>query len=70
IETLYIGFGDRDSHPDPSGTGTVYFDDIRRYPAICLYKPDYDYNDDCVVDFKDLAIFSAAWIGTDRELWP
>ncbi|MBN2456935.1 MAG: hypothetical protein JXB29_10465 [Sedimentisphaerales bacterium] len=67
IQTMYIGFGDRDSHPDPGGTGTVYFDDIRRYPPICLYELEFDFNDDCVVDFKDFASFAGGWVD---EKWP
>jgi hypothetical protein len=35
VDTLGIGFGDR-SNPQLGGSGTVYFDDIRLYPA----RPD------------------------------
>jgi hypothetical protein len=33
VDTLGIGFGDRDN-PQPNGTGLVYLDDIRLYPLL------------------------------------
>lgn len=36
IDSIAIGFGDRDNPQQPGGTGTVYFDDIR------LYRPAPD----------------------------
>ena len=32
VNTISIGFGDK-TNPQPGGSGTVYFDDIRLYPA-------------------------------------
>jgi len=67
IKKVYIGFGDRDSHPDPGGSGTVYFDDIRLYTC----RPGgsrSDLNNDCVIDFKDFAIMVDEWLS--EILWP
>ncbi|MBN2456051.1 MAG: hypothetical protein JXB29_05875 [Sedimentisphaerales bacterium] len=67
IRTVYIGFGDRDSHPDPGGKGTVHFDDIIVYPTRCITEQEYDLNADCVVNFQDLAIFADGWL--NKEIW-
>ncbi|MBN2454946.1 MAG: hypothetical protein JXB29_00175 [Sedimentisphaerales bacterium] len=56
IEQMYIGFGDRESHPNPGGTGTVYFDDIRRPLPVCADRPEYDLNEDCTVNLEDFAL--------------
>jgi hypothetical protein len=67
IETLYIGFGDRDSQQN-GGWGVVYFDDIRLYSYRCfpeIRKPVYDLNNDCIVDFGEVEIMAEAWLVTD-----
>ncbi|MHC4389435.1 MAG: hypothetical protein ACYSX1_12635, partial [Planctomycetota bacterium] len=62
-----IGFGDRENlNPGgtPGGTGTVYFDDIRLCPrrcAVSLAKPAADFDSNCFVDFRDLAILGSQW---------
>ena len=33
VNSIAIGFGDR-NNPQPGGNGTMYFDDIRRYPLV------------------------------------
>ncbi|MHC4624739.1 MAG: LamG domain-containing protein, partial [Planctomycetota bacterium] len=56
IEKMYIGFGDRDD-PTEGGFGFVYFDDVRLSPRKCVpsrLKPDYDFNRDCIVDFREI----------------
>ncbi|MFX0194566.1 MAG: hypothetical protein ACFFCW_00465 [Candidatus Hodarchaeota archaeon] len=73
IDKIYIGFGQRGNTTTPGGSGTVYFDDIRLYPSRCLTgpvagRPQYDLNDDCVVDFNDLAVFAKEWLNTG--IWP
>jgi hypothetical protein len=50
-----------------SGTGSLYFDDIRLYPARCLplvQKPAADINSDCVVDYLDLDVMVDQWLLT------
>jgi len=67
IKTVYIGFGDRDN-PAAGGTGVVYFDAIRLYLSRCvpsIIKPEFDLNDDCIVDFKDVRIMALDWLETD-----
>lgn len=45
-----------------SGAGSICFDNLRIYPSRCLERPAGDFNDDCIVDFKDFAIFSTDWL--------
>ena len=69
VRRVYIGFGDRDNHPNPGGSGKVYFDDIRLYPARCLLgRPESDLNGDCVVNFEDFAVIVAEWLNSG--MWP
>ena len=46
-----------------SGNGS-YFDDfsLTISDAICIRQPTMDFNGDCKVDFKDLAIFLESWL--------
>jgi hypothetical protein len=67
IDTLYIGFGDRQS-PAVGGTGTMVIDNIRLWEPRCLYPPETDRNGDCVIDFKDIAEIAAEW--TQSGIWP
>jgi hypothetical protein len=68
IRKMYIGFGDRGNlNPGgiPGGSGIVYFDDIRLYPRKCvpwLAKPPADFDNNCFVDFADLAILGSQWL--------
>jgi hypothetical protein len=68
IRKMYIGFGDRENlNPGgtPGGTGVVYFDDIRLYPrkcAVSLGKPAADFDSNCSVDFRDLAVLGSQWL--------
>jgi hypothetical protein len=68
VRKIYIGFGDR-SNLNPGGIrggwGEVYFDDIRLYSRKCvasLAKPPADFDNNCFVDFKDLAVFGNQWL--------
>lgn len=59
VTAMTIGFG------DGSGSGTVYFDDIRLYPPRCvpsLAKPVGDFTNDCTVNFEDFAKLSRYWL--------
>ncbi|MHC4623605.1 MAG: hypothetical protein ACYS4W_06850, partial [Planctomycetota bacterium] len=67
IKTLYIGFGDR-ADPVVGGTGFVYIDAIRLYLRRCvpsIIKPAFDFNDDCVVNFKDVDVIVFDWLQID-----
>jgi hypothetical protein len=70
IETLYIGFGDRNGS-EAGGFGTVYFDDIRLYPPTCVLsygQPELDWNNDCIVDFGEIDIMAEQWLEADVNL--
>ncbi len=63
VKKVYIGFGNRDTHPTPGGSGLVYFDDIRLYPTRCVpSRVKGNFNDDCVVDYADLGIMTVHWL--------
>jgi hypothetical protein len=67
VDTIAIGLGDRDN-PQPGGSGTMYFDNIRLYRPPCLpslVKPDADLNNDCLVDHLDLEIMAGEWLKGD-----
>ncbi len=67
VTEITIGFGIPDA-PKSGGSGLVFFDDIRLYPARCILSfrsPDFarvDYVEDCVVDYKELAVMAADWL--------
>ena len=68
VNKISIGFGNRDN-PQPGGSGTVYFDDIRLYQPRCLpsvLKSQGDLNNDCAVDYVDLQIMASGWLEADR----
>jgi hypothetical protein len=70
VNMLVIGFGERNGS-QAGGSGTVYFDDIRLYPASCRpdkIKPEGDLNNDCTVDFEDVEIMADEWLETDVNL--
>jgi len=61
--TIWIGDGSVD------GTGAVYIDDVRLYPARCLSPVQGDTNGDCVVDFRDVDMITNQWL-EEIGLWP
>lgn len=68
VQRIYIGFGDRDTHPVPGGDGLVLFDDIRLYPPRCMpaiMQPGLDLDNDCDVDYEDLDIIVGDWLMDD-----
>jgi len=72
VKKIYIGVGNRTA-PQAGGSGKMYFDDIRLYPARCvpsLLQPAADLNDDCVVDYSDLAILADRWLDTGLIVTP
>jgi len=64
---VYIGFGD-ENNTTPGGSGVVFFDDIRLYPARCVLSKrstDFarvDYVQDCVVNYKELDVMAESWL--------
>jgi len=66
---VYIGFGD-ENNTTPGGSGVVFFDDIRLYPARCVLSKrstDFarvDYVRDCVIDYKEVAVMAENWLAT------
>ncbi|MHC4214487.1 MAG: LamG-like jellyroll fold domain-containing protein, partial [Planctomycetota bacterium] len=71
VRTIYIRFGDPDAGT-PGGSGTVYFDDIRIYPPRCIPSegPAYDFDDDCIVGFAEIAMMGREWLIRDRYVSP
>ncbi|HBG27985.1 MAG: hypothetical protein A2Y10_17310 [Planctomycetes bacterium GWF2_41_51] len=57
IKKITLGVGPK------SGTkGTMYFDDIRLYPARCMPGLTPDFTGDCFVDYDDLEILADNWL--------
>jgi hypothetical protein len=57
--------------PAQTGTGFIYFDDIRLYPRRCILEygqPEADINDDCVVDACDVKIMADDWLDYDYSI--
>ncbi len=69
VNKVHIGFGGPEiGQAKNSGTGTVWFDDIRLYPARCrpeLAYPGGDLTEDCVVDGEDLDFMATDWLVGD-----
>jgi hypothetical protein len=62
VKNIYIGFGDR-ANPAPSGSGTVYFDDILLCTRQCIEPaPSGDTNGDCIVNHMDLRMLADNWL--------
>jgi len=70
IKKIVIGFGDR-NNPQPGGSGTVYFDDIKLYTSRCAadydYLPGSDFNRDAMVNVYDYAELAYAWMTNLNE---
>lgn len=60
---VFISLLGWDSRQILSGSGS-YFDDfsLTISDAICTQQPTMDFNGDCKVDFKDLAVFLESWL--------
>lgn len=68
IKSLTIGFGDGVAS---TGTGTVWFDNIRMYEPLCFNgagQAGGDLDGDCAVDIADLAIIAGNWLSVGW--WP
>jgi len=66
VKKVCIGFGDKTGATTWDGSGQMYFDDIRLYPARCFNLAGLnlsgDANGDCKVDFGDLAALAEGWL--------
>jgi hypothetical protein len=73
VNTVYIGFGDRDNWLIPGGTGTVYFDDIHLYPPRCILSlrseelAVVDLSNNCIVDFADVDVMAGQWLQSGQN---
>ena len=71
INKIYIGIGNKTT--PSTGSGTVYFDDIRLYPTRCVpaFAPAGDIDgpgdveNDCNVDFIDVNLMVYDWLEVD-----
>jgi hypothetical protein len=73
VTRITIGFGDGSDPYPASGTGTVYFEDIRLYPPRCmplLRKPAADFDNNCDVDYNDLEVVINNWLISDYDVTP
>jgi hypothetical protein len=65
VTQISIGFGN-ENNTTAGGSGVVYFDDIRLYPARCVPErkapPAADLTGDCVVDYLDIDLMAADWL--------
>jgi len=72
VKKMYIGVGNRTA-PQAGGAGTMYFDDIRLYPARCvtsLAKPAADLDGNCIVDYDDLMTLAEQWLDAGLIVTP
>jgi hypothetical protein len=70
VKKMYIGLGDGTA-PKLGGAGMLYIDDIRLYRSRCvpsLWRPDADFNGNCVVDYPDLEIMANEWLSDANDL--
>ncbi|MEK7995454.1 MAG: LamG-like jellyroll fold domain-containing protein, partial [Planctomycetota bacterium] len=72
IRSIGIGFASEAADPYSSGSGTVFFDDIRLYSSRCLEEniPAVDLNADCLIDFRDFDEMALDWLETGHKVYP
>jgi len=74
VKKICIGFGDKTGAVTCDGSGIVFFDDIRLYPARCFNAAQLDLsgdvNGDCVVDFQDFALMADGWLNEGLSVVP
>ncbi len=72
VKKMYLGVGNR-NNPQAGGSGKLYIDDIRVYPARCvpsLAKPAADLSGNCIVDYADVEIVSDQWLNSGFVVTP
>lgn len=68
ITAMTIGIGNK-GNPTTGGTGDLYVDSIRLFPAICINRDnDADINNDCNVDFADVLALAGDWLESSRTI--
>lgn len=72
IRSIAIGFASEADDPYSSGSGTVFFDDIRLYSSRCLEEniPAVDLNADCLIDWRDFDEMALNWLETGHRVYP
>jgi hypothetical protein len=72
VETIYVGFGDKDNTDTAGGEGTIYLDEIWLQRPICLpaQGPQYDLDDDCIIAWGDMGVIGDDWLKTDLDFRP
>jgi len=63
VQEIYFGAGNRTS-PSAGGEGTLLIDTVRLYPSRTLSDLtgiELDWNEDGIVDYKELDVFSGNW---------
>jgi hypothetical protein len=73
VTRLSLVFGSSSNTTIAGGDGLVYFDDIRLYPTRCvpsIIKPYADLNNNCIVEWGDVAIIGDQWLRTDLDFRP
>jgi len=72
VRSLAIGFDVGSAQPYSYGSGTVYFDDVKMCTYRCLDGDELkaDLNNDCCVDFVDLAKMAIAWLQKRYNAYP
>jgi hypothetical protein len=69
VNAVSLVVGDETGPPSGTGNGVIYLDDVRLQPPECGIKgevdpplSDGDLNDDCAIDWKDVAILVSNWL--------
>ena len=72
VRHLALGFRCDPSLQRCDGKGSVYFDDLRLYPRWCFeeYRPQADFNGDCVVGYPDLRQMTDYWLLKGYNVYP
>ncbi len=72
ITSIALGFCAEADKPHSSGSGTVFFDDIRLYASRCLNenRAEADFDGDCMIDSRDLEEMALYWLDRGYNVYP
>lgn len=72
ITSITLGICPVVGKPFVSGSGRVFFDDIRLYSSRCLAenRVEADFDGDCVVDARDLKEIALRWLDRGNNIYP
>jgi len=72
ITSIALGFCAEANKPHSSGSGTVFFDDIRLYASRCLNenRAEADFDGDCMIDSRDLEEMALYWLDRGYNVYP